>query len=254
MTWVVGANVGFGTVLMASDIRIMLPDKSEHDALHKIYPLSQNIIGGFAGSVDIGLDILDQLTAQFLIPARNAQEGLNENSVRWIARFINRHFNRYSPALRALKASFLLGSSNPQRTNKFGLPETKLYAFLSSNKFQPEEVLPGAARSIGSGIALEAPVMETLRTRDFQMHWNAGPEMHSFILATHLRDRVLSTPIVGVSPQFTMGWAAHGKQSLSLWATLGTKSTVTPGETLKLARSAKQLDRIIGRRTALAVG
>ncbi|WP_148712848.1 hypothetical protein [Corallococcus sp. AB030] len=254
MTWVVGANIGFGTILMASDIRVTLQDKSEHDGLQKIYALSPNIIGGFSGSVDIGLDILSRLAGQFSMPSRNAQDGLNNNSVRWVSRFIRKCFYLHKPSLRELKASFLIGSSNIRRVNMFGIPETKLYAFQSFNKFQPEEVLPGSAKSIGNGKALEEPVMEMLGAKEFQMHWNSGPEMHSFILATHLRNSVMSMPIAGVSPQFIMGWAAHGRQSLALRATLGANPTMTPSEELKLARSSKQLYEMIGRKSALAVG
>ena len=64
MTWVLGANTEFGSVLMASDIRITLRG-CEYDCLQKVYPLGFNIVGGFSGSVTIGMDTLAFLSAQF---------------------------------------------------------------------------------------------------------------------------------------------------------------------------------------------
>ena len=63
MTWIIGRGGPFGHAVGISDIRITLPDRSTHDCLRKLYKLGPQLVLGFAGSVQIGLEMVSQLAA-----------------------------------------------------------------------------------------------------------------------------------------------------------------------------------------------
>jgi hypothetical protein len=67
MTWVVGATTPFGYGVVASDICVTLRTAqgttTQHDILRKTYPVGRFIVAGFAGSVRIGFQLLDDLRA-----------------------------------------------------------------------------------------------------------------------------------------------------------------------------------------------
>ncbi|MCB8836831.1 hypothetical protein [Aurantimonas sp. VKM B-3413] len=61
MTWVVGASSILGYGLMASDVRISFGDGTEADLLRKCFRVGPYLLAGFAGSVQIGLHLIDSL-------------------------------------------------------------------------------------------------------------------------------------------------------------------------------------------------
>ncbi|MBA4420561.1 MAG: hypothetical protein C0391_05390 [Anaerolinea sp.] len=70
MTWVIGRPGIFGYALGISDIRVTLSDGSTHDCLQKIYQISPLMVIGFAGSVKIGFEIVNQ----FILGIRKSSE------------------------------------------------------------------------------------------------------------------------------------------------------------------------------------
>lgn len=64
MTWVLGASSLFGYGVMLSDVQVSVGEK-RFDILQKAYPLSNYILGGFAGSVQIGFMFLQSLSNIF---------------------------------------------------------------------------------------------------------------------------------------------------------------------------------------------
>lgn len=61
MTLIVGAPTMFGYGFGISDVRVALSDGVEVDCLQKIYPIGRHFAAGFAGSVEIGFAMLDEL-------------------------------------------------------------------------------------------------------------------------------------------------------------------------------------------------
>lgn len=61
MTWVIGASSLFGYGVMISDVRITFADGSEADILRKAYVVGPYMLAGFAGSVRIGMSLIDHL-------------------------------------------------------------------------------------------------------------------------------------------------------------------------------------------------
>jgi hypothetical protein len=69
MTWVIGASSIFGYGAIMADVRITFSNGHERDMLQKAYPLGPYIIGGFAGSVKIGFELLHSLQYGMAPPA-----------------------------------------------------------------------------------------------------------------------------------------------------------------------------------------
>src|SRR5512147_775130 len=67
MTWVIGRPGPFGYAIGLSDIRVTLHDGKEVDCLQKIYKVASNMALGFAGSVKIGLKIVEELSTSLYI-------------------------------------------------------------------------------------------------------------------------------------------------------------------------------------------
>ena len=61
MTWVIGGSTIFGYGVLISDVCVSWELGYQFDCLQKIYPLSNSIMGGFAGSVKIGFQLLQDL-------------------------------------------------------------------------------------------------------------------------------------------------------------------------------------------------
>lgn len=256
MTWVVGTGIRFGTVLMAGDVRITMPDKREIDCLQKVFPLGSSVIGGFSGSVTIGLDVLAIVASEFAKAPPATGWDLAVITATWLPRVIRRQFSEHPDKLRRLGASFLIGSVSPRRRVQQLFPAADLFAFRSSNGFKPEEIPSGQPGSIGCGSVLEGTVRSVVASQNFQLRWNDGPRMHSLLLAHELRRRVLDQPIEEVSPRFMMAWAVPREQGVEPWTTLSADETgpyLTDREFV-LARNLGELTKLIGADAAQAVG
>jgi hypothetical protein len=233
-------------VLLAGDIRATLPEGRTVDCLQKIYPIGFNVIGGFAGSVAIGFDILALLTAQLALSPKGSRWELRAITATWLPRIIRHRFTLHEERFRRLGASFLIGSVSPGRNINRIFPETNLYAFRSESGFQAEEVVPGDAGSIGNGRVLEDPARHAIKEMDFQLIWNSGPRLHAFILAEQLRKRVREQPIEGVSARMVMGWAVRGDQGVEPWTTRGVTENENVTRPIKLARSLREFCALAG--------
>ena len=75
MTWVIGASSIFGYGAIMSDVRITFSDGTERDILQKAYPLGPYIIGGFAGSVKVGFELLHSLKYGLVPPTSAGPPG-----------------------------------------------------------------------------------------------------------------------------------------------------------------------------------
>jgi hypothetical protein len=83
MTWVIGASSIFGYGAMMSDVRVTFSDGTTCDLLQKAYPVGPYIVGGFAGSVRIGFQMLASLAEFLIVPPNAPQPGAWEPE--WVA-------------------------------------------------------------------------------------------------------------------------------------------------------------------------
>src|SRR6202035_2853935 len=64
MTWVIGVATPFGYGAAISDIQVTWPESGRTlDCLRKVYALSPFFVGGFAGSVSLGFQLLGDMAS-----------------------------------------------------------------------------------------------------------------------------------------------------------------------------------------------
>ena len=67
----VGGSSPFGYGVLVSDVRVSWKDGTEADLLRKAYRVGPYLLAGFAGSVNIGFQLIDSLQ-NFLVPPENS--------------------------------------------------------------------------------------------------------------------------------------------------------------------------------------
>jgi hypothetical protein len=117
MTWVVGYNALFGYAFLVSDIQITVTKadgtKNYYDCCQKIYPLTEWIAGGFAGSVRIGFEMIAAL--QHVLHNKPTDTGwcLDEIAVTWVPELMREIYN-ISPENEKLQGcEIILVSAHP---------------------------------------------------------------------------------------------------------------------------------------------
>lgn len=78
MTWVIGGSSIFGYGMLLSDVRVTFGDSSEKDIVQKAYGLGPYIVGGFAGSVRLGFQLLESLGQLLVVPPGVTEPGAYE--------------------------------------------------------------------------------------------------------------------------------------------------------------------------------
>jgi len=161
MTWVVGFPSISGYAVGVSDIRVTWKDVGkEEDCLQKVFPVGLNLAAGFAGSVELGFNMIADMQSAFAgLPSGNA----------WFPRTAAQQwyrrgrliFKRSRPDLQALGCEvLLLGVSPAENTGDF--PFGKTWAIvMRAPEFTPETTPTGRCVSIGSG-SQAAPYVEYL--------------------------------------------------------------------------------------------
>ncbi len=212
MTWVVGTATPFGHALVASDIRVTWPGGITHDCLQKVYRLGDFVIGGFAGSVQIGLAMVDFLQRQFAAADPGGGWDLEVISQTWLPRVLRHRFKLWPKELRASRCQLLLAAAHPTANmGDLPVPRTVVRVFHSP-RFLAEEVRTTEAGSIGSGVTAYAEAIRGL-TSSFPFHQAslAGAETQAGILAQSLYSAVRRTPTQGVSPLFHAAMVTRGR-------------------------------------------
>jgi hypothetical protein len=151
MTWVFGtATEFFGTAICVSDIQVTLPGDETVDCLQKMYPLAQNVVAGFAGDVELGFSMLEDLAAivQDERP-RSAHEAMGEFS-----RIAKARFARLLVGQQERGSEVLMAYVLPNEQMVYG--GQPLVGRFRCPDFEFEEIPRGAWGSIGSGTDIPA--------------------------------------------------------------------------------------------------
>ena len=171
MTWVIGGITPFGYGVGISDIRVSWNTGYFKDCLQKVYPVGNFIIAGFAGSVDLGFKLIDDLR-QFLFLDEPNEAWIPEwVAIKWYRR-ARRIFNRAPKHIQKLGSSILLVGIHPNK-NEGESPWPKGTACLfNSPDFEVSFSKSGEFISIGSGSNVAEYVkMLKASTKNFE---NAG--------------------------------------------------------------------------------
>ena len=218
MTWVVGCNSIFGHSYLVSDVCVTFTlssgEKRYLDCLQKVYPLGKFIIGGFAGSVQIGLSIFANLQLEFSnVTEGNAWDlGIVVNT--WFPRLVRRIFKKCPNNEQKLGSQILLAAAHPHK-NRGESPWaiTDLFQFDSPD-FSPQKAKPDDVFSIGSGSNVLTYVDAIKQSRDhFSFHESiiGGELSQSNHFATGVERAVKANPTLGVSNFFQIAIVSRGK-------------------------------------------
>jgi hypothetical protein len=217
MTWIVGTAPPFGSAILVSDICATSQDslgKAYHlDCIQKIYPLGRFVLGGFSGSVQIGLKVLG--TLQVLMHRIPEDEAWNVLVVQnWIKRVIRKIYRESSESDRALGCSIILAWAHPTKNNGVASwARTYVHVFRSVD-FEPQCAKVYDAVAIGSGAHAQT-VMEGVKQFcgdiSFLQTAVAGHASQARVLAQVLTDRMTEQPIPGVSSLFQVGVVTRGQ-------------------------------------------
>jgi hypothetical protein len=152
MTWVIGMPGFLTRGVIVSDVRVSLVNSRtgrvvrEIDAVQKIHPVADNMVLGFAGSVELGFALVDDLRRfnQWVPDGHLASTAWT--AWHW-ARRVRFIWGRLPPQARQLGCELLLVGALPSQG-----PFVQSSAFvLRSPRFEFEVIQSRTARSIGSG-------------------------------------------------------------------------------------------------------
>lgn len=217
MTWVVGTAPPFGYSILVSDICVSFRkadgQQVYRDCLQKIYPMAPNILGGFAGSVRIGFELLGTIQYQLARVPQDYGWGLNVIANTWMPRYFRRIFNSASEQERSLSASVILTSAHPSLNNGDApWPQTDVFTFKSPD-FVPQKGEPFKVVAIGCGAAIPTYMSSvgniTSMDSDFLQVVTTGMANHAQSLAHALYSLVKRSPVPGISNLFQSGFVTR---------------------------------------------
>lgn len=158
MTWIVGKQFIPGYVVLFSDIQVTWQHGNiNRDCLKKVYPIADNLVAGFSGSVDIGFALLEDLQSYVTQKAKTRRE-LAPRAIanNWYRR-ASRVYKSQKQEHQNLGCSIIMGSvSKSESKDRTELPRTDIVLFKSQNRFEPQHVPFLKSASIGSGNNVDA--------------------------------------------------------------------------------------------------
>jgi hypothetical protein len=205
MTWVVGASSLFGYGVMVSDVRVSWSDNTEADLLRKAYRVGPYLIAGFAGSVNVGFQLIDSLQ-KFLLPPDNSVAAWKPD---WVAEHWHPEaatiFSKAMPEEQALHSQLLIvGVSPDEHLGAGGFPRVYLIK-MEAPDFRPIFLPKGlTVCHIGSGsdVAIYEQTIATffdIASPTLQAA-TAGPAAWAQMLGNSVGRLVSDNPIDGISP------------------------------------------------------
>lgn len=203
MTWVFGtATDFFGTAICVSDIQVTLPGGETVDCLQKMYPLAQNVVAGFAGDVELGFSMVEDLAAviQDKQP-RSARDGMSEFSRIAKARFAALPRDQQERGSEVLVAYVL-----PDDRMVYG--GRPVVGRFRCPDFEFEKIPRGTWGSIGSGTDIPAYQQELEKLTgeearpllQMEANWPGGFAQTMFIALTGAIGDI--EPVPGISRHF----------------------------------------------------
>ncbi|HXJ96409.1 MAG TPA: hypothetical protein VMT20_26525 [Terriglobia bacterium] len=205
----------FGYSIGISDIRVTLRDGSEKDCLQKVYPISNSIALGFAGSVRIGFRMVTAMRAWLRCDETNRAWIPKETVELWrpMARDI---FASAPSEEQARHCHLIMLSADPDSIGALGA--TAYVHTFKSPEFVPIEVETNKAAGIGSGTFIEeyaAHLDEISNSHDRTFTLMKGETMNpggmGGLLGFSLTRMLMRTNPQGISSHLHYCWVYLGK-------------------------------------------
>jgi len=158
MTWIIGGTTLFGYGVCISDVRVTFKKANGNffhkDCLQKIYPVGNSLVAGFAGSVQIGFSLIEDIQ-RFLSPNSPDMSWIPERvAIKWRRR-ARKIFSMAPSEQQEIKSSILLVGIHP--THYWGnvrFPKG-VTCVLKSPDFETVFYKVNEFVSIGSGAAVK---------------------------------------------------------------------------------------------------
>jgi len=155
MTWVLGTATRFGYVTCVSDIQVSWGDSEFRNCLKKAYKITDSLAVGFAGSIKIAFDLVDDLKSYY-DSGTQIPECPKELMKRW-PKQARRIFSAAPLDERANRSELLILGMAMEN----GGAAPVLYRLESPN-FIPYKARRSEVLSIGCGSTLYKPVLEEI--------------------------------------------------------------------------------------------
>jgi hypothetical protein len=175
MTWIVGGP-GLTAPFLAGDICITFthPDgrRETRDCLCKIYPVARNVLGGFAGSVFLGMRILGTLMEELRRDGFQSSDYLllPEAAAAWLPGIARQVYSEASDTEQAGGCDLLIVGLHPnQQHAHLPFPRTDAFCFRSP-AFEPETTTDVFGGVLGIGSGQEVEVLRTAAMDALQSH------------------------------------------------------------------------------------
>jgi hypothetical protein len=205
MTWILGQASIFDYGAMISDVRVTWGGGQHADVLQKIHPVGHLMLVGFAGSVELGFAMVNDMQQLFQGPAGHVWFPRAASWIWW--RRGRRIFASAPPHLRRLGCSLILVGVSAVPS---GFLRTRSYAVrMSAPAFTPQFSRQGEWLSIGAGathsVARELAEAYEKNPFDFLQVEQAGFGATIWSIAAHITERLLQTPHHSVSEASLIG-------------------------------------------------
>jgi hypothetical protein len=220
MTWVIGATTIFGYGALISDVEVTFADGTRAPLVQKAFPITNFIGAGFAGSVQIGYALLDELSQL------TATSGPLRDNEGWKPKFVANAFYpkaaqlfaKFPKSEQALLSHILLVGAAPDEESALG---ARVYLIRLVSPYFIPGVMGAAIKvcSIGNGSSskdLKRMIKPLVRLDSGILQSEVGRpggwgEMFSFSVTIALRDY----PIAGVSEHHHLISVHRGHISVS---------------------------------------
>ena len=141
----------FGYGALIADILVVWPDGKHVDVLQKIHQVGPNLLAGFAGSVELGFFLIDDMRTSFQRPT--GELWYPRAATWWWWRRARRAFAACPTRIQKLGSSLLLVGPDPHNPGPW--PRARCIRMRSPD-FRPEYLPSVSWHSIGSGSEHEA--------------------------------------------------------------------------------------------------
>lgn len=218
MTWIIGAATALGYGITLSDTCVTYTKNGEQktaDILQKAYPLAPFVVGGFAGSVNIGFQLLDSLQKLLVTGEENVGWLLDWIVENWhpIAKEI---YDKNCPEEKMAGSHILLLAAHP--TEDIGIPGmARIHvATLKSPNFEPEIKRNAflTIEHIGSGAeAYKKEIEELMKDGTQFANMERGPRFGGMgtMIGIQLTDAIKKNPVTGVSQHLQYFFVRRGQ-------------------------------------------
>lgn len=221
LTWIIGTSSLMDNANLVSDVCVTFTlsngDKKYIDCLQKVYYVGKYVLAGFAGSVKIGLKMIEYLNKELSKTGENEAWNMEIVLNTVLPRMLRRIYRLSDENEKRLRCSLLIASVHPSKNNGDGPYALTYIHKLDSPDFEPKKAKFNEVFSIGSGSGVQLYVKAVNKLKndmEFLKMSVMSKQPYAFSLAAEIRKEVEMNPISGVSKYFLAGSVRRGEAEI----------------------------------------